>query len=76
MGLWARIGGEEMSKKIGNLIIIAPEEDQVCEMCGSVEETRPYGPMGERICYDCGMKDEAMTKKRMGQVMFGDALDS
>lgn len=65
-----------MSKRIGNVITIEKEEDQACEMCGAVEETRPYGPMGEQICYDCGMKNEEMTNKRMGQVLFGDALDS
>lgn len=29
-----------------------------CELCGAVEETRPYGPNGEEVCFDCGMKDE------------------
>lgn len=41
-----------------------------CELCGGVEETRPYGPNGEEVCFDCGMKDEEAMKqqfeKRMG----------
>lgn len=61
-----------MSKRIGNVIIIEPEEDQICELCGKLEETRPYGPNGEQICFDCGMKDQATTDKIMGKVLFGD----
>lgn len=51
---------------------IAQELDTVCELCGSIAECRPYGPAGEQICYDCGMKDEATTKKRMNQYIFGE----
>lgn len=39
--------------------VIAPEKPQRCELCGKVRETRPYGPKGERVCFDCGMKDPA-----------------
>lgn len=65
-----------MSKRIGNMVIICPEPDMKCEMCGNMDETRPYGPMGERICYDCAIKDPEMTEKRMAQVLFGERLDS
>lgn len=65
-----------MSQRIGNLIIIKPEPDYKCELCGQIDETRPYGPMGEKICFECAMKNEAMTQKRMGQVLFGEPLDS
>lgn len=34
-----------------------------CEMCGAVEETRPYGPKGEEVCFSCGMKDEAAARR-------------
>lgn len=34
-----------------------------CGLCGAVEETRPYGPKGEEVCFDCGMKDEAATRR-------------
>jgi hypothetical protein len=41
-----------------------------CDLCGEVEETRPYGPNGENVCFDCGMKDEEAMKRgferRMG----------
>jgi hypothetical protein len=36
------------------------------------DELRPYGPKGERICFDCGMKDEATTDKMIGIKLFGD----
>ena len=54
--------------------IIAAEEDQECELCGAFEECRPYGPKGEQVCFDCGMKDEATTKQRMMKHIFGDTL--
>ena len=34
-----------------------------CDLCGVVAETRPYGPNGEDVCFDCGMKDEAAAKR-------------
>ena len=64
-----------MSKRIGNVIIIAPQEDGKCELCGAVDELRPYGPNGENICYDCGMKNLETTKYMMGVKLFGDAPD-
>jgi hypothetical protein len=50
----------------------AAEEDGKCELCGKVEETRPYGPNGERSCFDCGQKDRAVTERQMGRVLFGE----
>jgi len=51
---------------------IAEEHAQVCEVCGAIEECRPYGPNGEQICFDCGMKDEETTKKKMAEYIFGE----
>jgi hypothetical protein len=56
--------------------IIALEPGQVCEMCGVIDECRPYGPNGEQICFDCGMKDEATTRKRMDEYIFGETPDA
>lgn len=36
---------------------LAPEPPAVCEMCKKLDELRPYGPNGERVCFECGMKD-------------------
>lgn len=33
-----------------------------CQFCNAVEETRPYGPNGEEVCFSCGMKDEDAAK--------------
>lgn len=59
---------------MSGLGIIAQEEDQECELCGAFEECRPYGPNGEQVCFDCGMKDEETTKRRMMKHIFGDTL--
>lgn len=58
------------------VVKIESTPDAVCDLCGKVDELRPYGPMGENICYECGMKDEEMTDKRMNQILFGEGLDS
>jgi hypothetical protein len=34
----------------------------ICQLCGKEEELRPYGPSGEWICFDCGMKDETVLR--------------
>ncbi len=63
-----------MSKRIGNVAVICPEPDGKCELCGKVDELRPYGPKGERICYDCAMKDEPTTERQMKRVLFGENI--
>lgn len=50
---------------------IAPEEDDECEMCHKVAELRPYGPNGERICFECGMKDEKTTASQFAKRVLG-----
>lgn len=51
---------------------IAQETDQVCELCGKIDECRPYGPNDENICFDCAMKDEDTTKHKMAAYIFGE----
>lgn len=65
-----------MSRRVHGVPIIEEEPDDICELCGAFDETRPYGPNGERICYDCGMKDMATTDRMMGKVLFGDTEPS
>lgn len=60
-----------MSRNINGIVIIEPEPDFICALCGKIAETRPYGPNGEEICYECGMKDQATTNKMMGIKLFG-----
>ena len=60
-----------MSKRVGDMFVIAVEPDSKCELCGKTAELRPYGPNGERICFECGMKDEETTKKQFAKVLDG-----
>lgn len=60
-----------MSRNIGGIPVIEAEPDFVCFICGKVAETRPYGPNGEEICFDCGMKDVETTTRMMNQKLFG-----
>lgn len=51
--------------------VIAHEPEQMCEMCGKVDECRPYGPNDEQICFECAMLDEDTTRRKMEQYIFG-----
>lgn len=42
---------------------IAPEPERTCELCGKVDECRPYGPLGEQVCFECASKDEAAMSR-------------
>jgi hypothetical protein len=50
---------------------IAAEPDRACELCGKVEECRPYGPKGEWVCFGCGMKDQASVERGMNRYIHG-----
>lgn len=58
------------------IVIIEPEPEAECELCHQVNELRPYGPNGERICCSCAQKDPAMTERRMAQHLFGEKFDA
>lgn len=51
----------------------APEGN--CDVCGTEGELRPYGPQGEWICFQCGMKDEATTARQYRRHVFGETLN-
>lgn len=61
-----------MTKVVGNLVILDPEPEMRCQLCDAIEETRPYGPGGKRICFGCAMKDKSGTERRMGIALFGE----
>lgn len=63
----------EMSKVVNGIIIIEPEPDGICEYCGKKDELRPYGKNGERICFECGMKDPKTTEDMMNKNLFDKA---
>jgi hypothetical protein len=54
-----------MTRIVNGMLFIEPEEDGKCELCGKIDELRPYGPNGERICFECGMKDEDSVNKQI-----------
>jgi hypothetical protein len=57
------------------IIIGAEVEHEPCEYCGKVDELRPYGKNGAKICYDCGMKPEnvATTDEAFRKVLTGES---
>lgn len=57
----------------GNGFIAADEFHEVCELCGTVEELRPYGPNREEVCFDCGMLDKKSAEKAAAQFLGLDA---
>ena len=60
-----------MTRKVGNTIIFEAEEKGRCELCDAVEETRPYGPNDEEVCFSCGMKNKETTKQKFHEFMDG-----
>lgn len=52
--------------------VIMVRGDKTCELCGKVDETRPYGPKGEEICYECSKKNPEAARRQMNRVLFGD----
>ena len=57
---------------MSGLGIIQEESPQACQMCGVIDECRPYGPNDEEICFDCAMKDPETTEQKMGAYIFGE----
>lgn len=45
-------------------------------MCGKVDELRPYGPNGEEVCFDCGMKDVAAAVRGFRRLVLGEEPES
>lgn len=52
--------------------VICVEPPRECELCHKVAETRPYGPNGARICFQCGQLDPKGTERRMTAYLFGE----
>ena len=54
--------------------VIAAEDESRCQACGILAELRPYGPNGERICYACGMKNQAATERQFSKRILGESI--
>lgn len=52
---------------------IEAEKPKPCELCGGYKETRPYGPKGENVCFQCGMKDKEAAKRGFNRLIDGGA---
>jgi len=71
------VSEEEVIEKLGDPYltpgsgIIMVRGDMKCELCGKMDETRPYGPKGEEICFECGMKNEEVTTRQFKRVVLG-----
>jgi len=55
--------------------IISQEAEQVCELCGKIDECRPYGANDEQICFDCATSTPeatAISEKKMAAYIFGE----
>lgn len=57
-----------MTRIVNGMLFIEPEKDEKFEMCGKIDKLRPCGPNRERICFECGMRDEKTTKKQLQKV--------
>lgn len=64
-----------MSKNVNGIPVICVEPELLCFICGKIAETRPYGPNGEEVCFDCGMKDERSREIQMNMRLFGDSRE-
>ena len=63
---------EEEEKTMSGLGYISVEPDRTCELCGKVDECRPYGPNKEQVCFSCGMKDEQAAIRAFSERVLGD----
>lgn len=54
-----------MSKIIESVFFVESELPQQCDLCGEIEELRPYGPDGAAICMQCGLLDWEATMGRL-----------
>lgn len=60
-----------MTHRQGDVLVISGEADKTCELCGKVAECRPYGPNSEQICFECGMKNEPVTRQKFEERLDG-----
>ena len=52
-----------------NTTIIKSGSHENCELCRKEDDLRPYGPNGEWICFDCGMKNEKAPSVAFGNIL-------
>lgn len=68
---WKRYWLDKLKgRKYGKIFILDRTDTPIgkCELCRAKEELRPFGPKGEWVCFDCGMKDEAAMKRGLDKL--------
>lgn len=55
------------------VVLIEGEPDDLCEVCGALDELRPYGTRLEsgrrqRICFNCMKKDEPAAEQALKEL--------
>lgn len=63
-----------MTTRIGGTLVIEAEGSDKCQLCGEVEELRPYGPNGEQVCFTCGMLDEEAARRAFSGLLNGPSI--
>lgn len=53
-------------------MVVINRRDNTCELCGKIDELRPYGPGGKWVCFDCAMQDEDETKRQFAELLDSD----
>ena len=61
---------------MSKLGIIEAEPPDACDLCGKKAELRPYGPNGERVCFECGMKNEKACEIGFRRLVLGDEIEN
>lgn len=64
-----------MTFKRNNIVVIEAEPDRTCQICNKKAETRPYGPGGKRVCFECAMQNRAEAERRFKAVLEGGDSD-
>lgn len=59
-----------MTRIANGVLVLEPEPEGVCELCGKKAELRPYGANNEEICYECGMKNPETTNRKFEEHYF------
>lgn len=54
---------------MSEIIVIDGTQHAKCQLCGKVDELRPYGPGGKFVCFECAMKDEAEAKRQFAKLL-------
>jgi hypothetical protein len=62
-------------KGLPDIVVFESPPDCACELCGKVADCRPYGPRGEQICFECGMKNRKVTERQMNRILYGKTCD-